>query len=221
MSDSPLQKKPNEKEADIQFTTDNIGRWASRQENPFAEQNRKEQAKKQERAKKRKKFSPIVIISASAIAIIAAVVGLVFLIIYIVNRPVPIAPPTIAGSTMQDISDYRDLLQNLFNQNNGTNEDKRQEINQTVDGSLSTNNGKENAAAIILAQASFYLNNGVYDEALRAASTIDPEQLPLEQQVLYYNILCSGNSVLGNEELANKYSAIMYDIVDQLGGIGG
>lgn len=74
--------------AKVQFKSDNIGRWASKQENPFAEQNRKTAAKKQQQAEQRKKAAPFVVVVVSIVAVVAAVCGLVFLIIALINsRP--------------------------------------------------------------------------------------------------------------------------------------
>lgn len=216
MSNSPLDKNKPDNKPDVQFTTENIGRWASRQEDPFAKQKRQEQEKKNARAKKRQKASPIIVLIISIPLVGAAIFGLVMLIINIVNRPAPVAPPTIAGNSTQDISDYRDILQGIFDRNKGTNEEKRQEIDQAVEGTLGTSAGKEYDSSVRLAQGSFYLNNNMANEAISSVENLNPDHLNLEQKQVYYYVLYYANALNGNTKKAQEYSNILFDITYEL-----
>ncbi len=223
MSNSPSDKKSNQK-PDIQFTTGNIGRWSSRQEDPFAEQNRKRAAKKQTRNVKRQKVAPIIVIIAGVILTAAAIIGLIFLIIHLSHRTVN-EIPEINGSTTQDIADYRDLLQNFYNQrpSDATEEEKLQAVQDAVNSTLDTAGGRENEVAVKIAQASFYIDNSRYEDALRVADSISHsvDALDLDQQILYYSILYISYYKVGNQEKGDEYSAKVSDLIgEQQGWIG-
>lgn len=229
MSNSP-QNKPaanNSSQPDIEFTTSNIGRWASKQENPFAEQNRKTAAKKRARAEKRQKARPIAVIAVSAVAIAAAIWGLVVLIIHLINRPVELDPetytPEIAGGTMEDVNDYREILQSFYNErkkttiNNESNDSNSgnatqeeqdklyQDIDKVVQNTLNSSSGKEHTNAVILAQITFCAANGCYQQGIDAAQQINADQLTQEQRSIYYNVLANCYLWSGDEDKAEEY----------------
>ncbi len=207
MSNSP-QNKPaanNSSQPDIEFTTSNIGRWASKQENPFAEQNRKTAAKKRARAEKRQKARPIAVIAVSAVAIAAAIWGLVVLIISLINRP-DIQTPVISGTTTEDIAEYRDQLQNFYNRRpDASDEERLQDVKDAIDRTLNTSNGKAYADQVRLAEIGFYENNGMPQEVVDIADQIDPENLSAKQQLEYYNSLANSYYALGNIERSDYY----------------
>lgn len=127
MSNSLPDKNANKQgKPDIQFTTGDIGRWASQQEDPFAEQNRKRAIKKQERNRKRQKAAPIVVIITSIILVSASIFGLVILIINLTKSTLPedIATGSEGASIVNDDAQkiYNDFLINFYNhQNSGDN----------------------------------------------------------------------------------------------------
>ena len=221
MSDSPLDKKNDSEKPEIQFTTENIGRWASKQENPFAKQNRERQAKRRERDKKREKAAPFIVMFGSALVIGVALWGLVMLIVGLINRPEPEAI-AIAGGTTQDMVDYRDKLQNLFNQNvSGNSDDKLKEIQEAVDDTLSTTNGRRNENAVKIAQMLFLSSNWYYDEIEQIAETINPGELTLEQKSNYYDVLFAKAQSEGDYEKADELFEIVYQLSQEIGGEGG
>lgn len=207
MSNSP-QDKPaskNPSQPDIEFTTSNIGRWASKQENPFAEQNRKTAAKKQARAEKRKKARPIAVIVISVLAVAAAIWGLVVLIISLVNRP-DAQTPVISGATTKDIAEYRDQLQNFYNRRpDASDEERLQDVKDAVDRTLNTSNGKEYATQVRLAQIGFYINNGNYQEIVDLEEQINDEDLDNIQKAEYYNAMANAYYKLGDIAKSDEY----------------
>lgn len=220
MSSSPSDKNSNKK-PDIQFTTGDIGRWSSRQEDPFAEQNRKRAVKKQTRNAKRQKAAPIVVIIISVILVATAIVGLVFLIIHLSHRTVS-EIPEINGSTTQDIANYRDLLQNFYNKRpDATEDEKLQAVQDAVNSALDTANGRENESAIKVAQVIFLSNNNLYTEAAEKAKDIDENALDPEQKMLFYSIMYNIKNNLGQVDEANDYYFKMYELNEELGGVGG
>lgn len=217
MSDSPLDKKPDAGKTDVQFSSQNIGRWAAKQESPFAKQNRERQAKRREQNKKRQKAAPFIVILSSAAVVGLALWGLVMIIVGWVNQP-RIEAPTIAGSSEQDIIDYRDKLQNLFNQNvSGNAQDKLQAIQNAVNGTLDTTDGLENENAVKLSQMLFLANNSYYDEAAQIAETFNPDELTVEQQINYYTILRLKAQRDEDYEENDRVSIIIYNLYNELG----
>ncbi len=217
MSDSPLDKKPNAEKTDVQFSSQNIGRWASKQENPFAKQNRERQAKRREQDKKRQKAAPFIVILSSAVVIGVALWGLVMIIAGWMNQP-KVEVPTIAGSTEQDMIDYRDKLQGLFNQNVSSNtQDKLQEIQNAVNGTLKTPDGRQNENVVKLAQMIFLVNNQYYDEAAEIAKTFNPDELTIEQQINYYTVLRLKAQRDEDYDENDRVSIIIYNLYNELG----
>lgn len=216
-TNEPKVSSPVDNDADLKskFKAENIGRWAAKQENPFAEQNRKAQAKKQAIDKKRLKAGPIIGIVLGVICAIAAVVGLVVLVINLVTRQPEqkiTYAPTIDGSSEEDVTKYQDLLQQFFNEQQNSvpsNQDDylssnqlSANINQVVQNTLNTSSGKANENAVLFAQLSFYSLNGFYNGVIEVAPKINVDQLSDYQKVGYYNCLADAYNGLGNSDEA-------------------
>lgn len=219
MSSSPSDKKPNQ--PDIQFTTGNIGRWNSRQEDPFAKQNRERAAKTQAKNRKKRKAATIIAIIIGAILTIAAVVGLIFLIIHLAQREVAEAPE-ISGGTSEDISNYRDLLQEIYDRNpDATDEERAQAVQNAVDGTLGTQNGREHENAVKTAQIILLADNNLCREAVDLAPGISEDALDLDLKILYYNSMYACTNRLGLADLSSEYFLKLYNANEEQGGEGG
>lgn len=218
MSDSPLSKKSNDK-PEVQFTADKIGHWASKQENPFAEQNRKAAARKQREHEQAKKATPIVAIILGIAAVVAAVGGLVVLIVFLINSQPKPEVVEIAGSSAQDIADYRDILNNFYNQDPyATTEDRIQNIENIVNGTLDSANGKDNSDAVLCAQAYLYYNNGLYQEVVNVGGRIDVGRLDDGQKANIYEAMANSYYMLGDQENADVYYSLL--LSTPVGGAG-
>lgn len=198
-----------------QFRTENIGNWAARQEGYFAEQNRKDAAKREKAEQTRKKVLPIVYIIGGVIAAGLIIWGVVVLVISFTTKPEDNAP-TIAGNTSEDVDNYRDILQDFFNKG-GSIED----IENTVNDTLSTNNGQEYADQVRLAELIFLQGNGYYSEALEKSNGVNPDNLNLDQKIFFYGILYYCNEILGNTEAADENFRRQYELSREQGGNGG
>ncbi len=223
MSNSPQDKTTSSGKAErkVQFESSKIGRWAHRQENPFAAQNRKRQAKKQASNQKREKATPFVVLFGSAAVIGIALWGLVMLIVTL-NNKAAIDAPDILGSTMEDIFAYSDQLQNFYNQHLGTPTEQLEDVSKMVEGTLKKPSGKKYSNEVRLAQGMFYFSHELYYETIEALSDIDPETLnDLAQKVMYYDTMYYVYAVTGNEEVANEYAMKGYEYHQELGGSGG
>ena len=206
---SPQDQPP--RQPDIEFTTGNIGRWASQQENAFAEQNRQAALEKQERKQKFRKVAPYIFVGSGVIVVALIIWGIIALVGH-VKETTPENIVAIAGGSSQDIADYQDILQEFYNQHNGTREEKRKGIEHLVQGTINnTPNGQTYADQIRLAQITMYVRNGLYDAALELSNNVDPDSFDLENLATYYSMLYSCYAVLGNTEKAEEYSALSYE----------
>lgn len=200
---------------DVTFRSENIGKWAARQENPFAEQNRKTAARKKKQKENIRKARPYIFtVGIVAIIIIAAVLG-IMLIASIINRPSP-EIPNIAGGTFEDVTNYKDLLHKIYQENN----DNPKSIDEAVAETLKTSEGKEFENEVRLAQMLFYQDNNQADKVNEIGDMIQPDQLSIESQLRYYNGLYYGAKSDGDESKANEYLNIIYDIANEIGGEG-
>lgn len=198
-------------EQNLNFSTENIGQWAAKQESPFAAQNRKTSEKKKARAKR----TPIIILGV--IAGLLLVGGIITLIIVLVQSSGKVEPPEIYGSSSTDIYDYQDALSQIYRDS----DENLDAVADAVDGTLSTEAGKANEAQVRIAEAYFYGENGDFQRAIDALGDVDPSQLSIEQQVMYYDTLYYSNTILGNDELADEYFQKSYELRVELGGEGG
>ncbi len=162
-------------------------------------------------------YTPLIIVLI--VAIIAVVAGTVTAVIIGTREK----DPEITIGADGDVYDYRDALFNLYEQkiNEGeSGEDAMKAVNDAVNKELDTDRGREYRNQTLLAQMNVYQNASDYAKAISMASKINPDELTIEQKVVYYNILYYSNAKLGNTEDANKYSIIVYDLTDELGGEG-
>lgn len=220
MSNSPLDKKlhNNTQKSNVQFKTKDIGRWASLQENPFAEQNRKTAEKNREAAKKRLKVAPAVIAVISVVVIGLGIWGLVSLIVHIVEtwpKDEPVAE-VIEGGSREDISKYREILQNFYNQHNNV-----QSVQDVVNSTLESESGQRYPEAVKIAESSFYITNGFYQEAIDALSSVDAEKLDDYQKVAYYTVLSCSYTRTDQPDKAQEYSDLLYDLTASMEGYYG
>lgn len=214
-SGQPANSTPTQDSAapNSNFTTGNIGRWASQQENVFAEQNRKADAEKQKRNQQFRKIAPYLYIGGGIIVVALIVWGIIALVNRTQDNPSQTGPVEIAGSTSQDIADYQEILQSFYSQHDGTRKDKQEGINQIVQNTInSTSSGQENVDAIRLAQMGVYAVNGLYDAAIEVANNANPDNLTLDQLASYYNIMYDCYSGLGNTEKADEYDRLSYEV---------
>lgn len=202
------QSKPSKSEPE--FTVKNIGKWASRQENPFADQNRKAAAKKQKANEARKKATPIVAVVAAVIATGVAIFGLVMLIIVLIDSQPRPDVIEIAGGSTQDIVDYQNILMDFYNQNPyATPEERVQNIQNIVNGTLGSESGKNNSDAVLYAQLYVYVNEGLYQEIVDVGEKINVDKLNDELKSNVYNAMTNAYYALGDQEKANIYRDLL------------
>lgn len=238
MSNSPQQAKSNLDKTDpkVQFKTENIGSWASRQENPFAKQNRERQTKKQERDKKRQKVAPFFVTFASAAVIGVALWGLVMLVVGLVRDNTLPADITL-GST--GALELQDKAQALFNQHvkkptstgdsssegnsDGNDATTPQPSEEEVDAAIgavndfynqwseTTNDELKKAELMLLEMETFY-NNAQMGALVEASKKANYEVLNTAQKSQYYGMLVNASNALGDVPTANMYLELMKEL---------
>lgn len=209
----------------VEFKTENIGRWASKQENPFAEQNRKTDAKKKKRQAKVRKSFPVVMSMLTGSLAILLVFCIVMLAMTIANAPKTIKLPEIDGDTAQSIIDYREMLQQMFDQENtddsGDEVVSVDDINNAINASIRGERDREKQNAVRLAQLSFYVNNDLFSEAVELGGSLDPDSMTLEQRSLFYNAMAYSLHAVGNEEESVRYYGLASAIVGEINRANG
>lgn len=229
MSNTPLGKKSN---PDIQFTTGNIGRWAGQQEDPFAEQNRQRAAKKQERNRKRLKTAPIIAIISGSILGVAALIGLVFLIIAITKNPLPedITPGSEGAIAVSNEAQqvYDDYIKNFYNRQNSSDGDldgsAENPNSDAVQGAMNAVNDyftqRENGVRddaqqndYKLIQMLFYNSNGQPAEIIKVAEGVKTDLMSNEQKLYYWGMLVNASFNIGDGEKAYYYVNLMEEIM--------
>lgn len=205
----------NANSKDIAFRSENIGQWAARQENPFAEQNRQTAARKKKQKENLRKARPYALIAIIVAAIIGAALLLITLIASMISHSSN-ETPIIAGDSAEDVNSYKDLLHQIYQNNNNSTES----VDKAVDKTLETANGKEYEDEVRLAQMMFYQDNNQPEEVNQIGETIQPNDLSPGLQLQYYNSLYYVAMSKHDSEKANEYLAIIYNIANQLGGDG-
>lgn len=211
MTNNGALARPDDAE-DVNFRTENIGKWASQQENPFAKQNRERQAELERRRTSWHKYRPPIVVAACIIFTGLVTWGMVAVIMAMVNRPEYV--PTIAGGSYEDITDYTEKLQQIQQEN----PDNPNIIQETVDKTLETADGEQYVNQVLLAQMAYYYDNITCDEVIGMKDKIDISKLSGERRVSYYNMLYSCYDFLGMKEEAREYSRLAVELSQLIRG---
>lgn len=226
-SQNPSSANPN-----VAFKSDYIGQWAAKQEDPFAEQNRKAAEKKAAQEAARKKAMPYVKIGSIVAGCVAVIAIIVTVVLVVTHDSDASYAPEISGSSEDDILKYQDLLQQFYDRKKDektdddyleniagtgeTPENNPQEdegliagVNQIVQNTLETVGGQNNTNAVLCAQAYFYFNNGYYQEVVNTIEQINLDTLDNTIKSSIYEVAANSYYWLGDEEKADAY----YDLL--------
>lgn len=211
-SASHASAQNNQNNSAVAFKSDYIGQWAAKQEDPFAEQNRKAADKKAAQEAARKKAMPYIKIGSIVAACVAVLAIIITVIVVIINQPKP-EVPTIAGDSSEDVSDYTGILQDAYDQNQNLDD-----VDKIVEDTLGTDNGREYEAQVRLAEMVFYFDNDLYQQLIDTGVRIDPNSLQPDQRLRYYNYMRYGYSVLNDSDKANEYMDLVFELSNELSG---
>lgn len=217
----PTSNNNSNHQSNVQFKTANIGQWAAKQENPFAAQNRRADEKRQQAAKTRRKVLPIVAIVGGIVAVSLVTWGVILLVASF-NKPEPEEDVPV----FQPILNYRDTLQNVYNNNVKENDEDKtaaiEAVAAVVDEAVVNETNPEAVAELRLSQLLLYINNEDIDAAAAIAQDLlKNEALSVDGQTwcwdaLYQKAIADGDAELAQEYMMNRYKASVL-----MGGEGG
>lgn len=247
MDDLPQNKKPNsganaaparimgssssESNSNVAFKSDYIGQWAAKQDDPFAEQNRKAAAEKAAKDAARKKVMPYIKIG-SIIAAAAAVLAVIIVVIVVIATPKPITTLTPEESTSfqeeaQKIFDRHTQNIDLSNTENLTDREKEdiekalEEVGKYYERQADRAENNEAQAQVTMEEMSFYLWNNQPEAALKASEKISTEGLTSDTLSNFYGMMQSTYYVLGDMEQAERYFNLMVETIGEENYVAG
>lgn len=205
----------------VAFKSDYIGQWAAKQDNPFAEQNRKAAEKKAAQDAARKKALPFVKIGAIAAAVIAVIIVVVVVIIQ-ANQLPPLPDDITIGS--EGAAEVTDSAQKIFDDYVNKLGDKTEE---TVEGPALTEEEMQGAIEAVsdyfqqqsnrtedmntkvnlaLIEMQFYGYKGQPTAIIKAAEGFDIKDMTTLQAQQYLGMLMNAAYSIGDTEAGNRYA---------------
>ncbi len=235
MSDSPQSLSPkgtneNQTKESPRYNTANIGQWASRQENPFAAQNRKAKVRKQESDLKRQKATPLVAFAVGAVLVAVAVWGLVMLVMTLLGSNALPEDLQIGSDGAAELQDRAQEIYNEYLQSNGSNDDSEPPSAEDTDAAINaaadyfnkqSNRAKDDAekASVALVEMMFYGDNGQSQKVIDMRDKVNLDYLNDTQKIQYYGMLMNAASNTGDLELRQEVMEKMSEIVPEDGEI--
>lgn len=219
MSDLPA-KDDQDGSSDLGFRTENIGKWKEKQENPFAEQNRKAAEEKKKRDAAHAKTMPYVkggLIALGCMLSIALVV--VAIILFTRPKPLPedITPGSVGAAEITD--DAQKVFDNFVNKIgnvaigvNGepklSDEEMQKALEAVSDYFEQQNNRIEDESKkinLVIVEMQFYARKGQPSAVLRAAEGYDVGMMTDTQALQFLGLLMDAAFGVGDVDLANEY----------------
>lgn len=210
------QSNPN-----VAFKSDYIGQWAAKQDDPFAEQNRKAAEKKAAEEAARKKVLPYIKIG-SIVAGCVAVIAIIVAVVIIVSKKTPISEVTAEDSAVfqeeaQEIFDkYTTGIDTSADNKDNLTEQEKEDIDRAIEEvgkyyESQANRAENNSAVVQIAldEMMFYLWNDQPEAAIAAADKLQTDTMTFEQQTGYYSLLQSAYYTIGNYERADYFYELM------------
>lgn len=247
MDDLSQNKKPNsgantaptrimgpfssESNPNVAFKSDYIGQWAAKQDNPFAEQNRKAAAEKAAKDAARKKAMPYIKIG-SIVAAAVAVLAVIIVVIVVIATPKPIT-----ALTPEESASFQEEAQKIFDKHtqnidlsdteNLTDKEKEdiekalEEVGKYYEQQADRAENNEAQAQVTMEEMSFYLWNNQPEAALKASEKISTEGLTSDTLSNFYGMMQSTYYVLGDMEQAERYFNLMVETIGEENYVAG
>lgn len=218
-SNSDTKKTDASSSSEPQFTTDKIGQWASRQENPFAEQNRRRQAKKQAGDDRLRKAAPY-IFGGGMLALICGLIVCIIMLVVDLNAVMPLPEDVSMGSEgAQQVQDRAQEIMNKYlkNKNNSSNSNTNEQPTQKEIDKAVAEVGKfyEQQAAqtddenkkidVILLKMELYYNNYQLQQVVDVSTELDASKMSDIQKGQLWTMLANTYYNLDNKELGDSY----------------
>lgn len=199
----------------MQYLSKDIGAWQARQESPFAEQNRRtaaeQAAKQQAKLHFKEQFEKYLPTANYVIVGISTFLVLLFSTLWLVGVFIP--TPEIAGDSTDDINNYVNALQEIYEDFN----ENPKIVKKAVGNTLRTENGKKYHDATRLGQALFGQSNALYRDAVDAAKdVVAADKLTLYERLRLYNVFYYSGYYAGDKELSDIYDPVVSELIYEL-----
>lgn len=194
----------------VEFTTQNIGAWKSKQEDPFAKQNQEIAEKKAKRAEARKKLQPYFKWGAIGLGAVAVIVAVIIVLVNVLKQP-EYEGPEIGGASTEDVQKLASELQAIYANSSGYDQ-----VDDAVDNLLQTDQGKRYETQVKLSQLNVYYFNGNIDGAADLLTQIDVTKLNTQQQLMYYDAAYMVTSARMDSDSADAYYQIILELTIKL-----
>ena len=216
-----LPTAPDKATTTSDYKTANIGQWKSKQEDLFAKQNKERSEKKAKKKATFKKALPFMIVFGVLLVVGLGTWGVISLINYL-NRPTleetASDPSIIAGNSSEDIKNYQDYLQKVYNDalasamteegtDVATDEAKakaNEALSEAVANTAATEAGEKYRDAMRLSEMLVYYDTWQCDHILRLEDQINPDNLNLQGQYRYNLALQNCYQVRGDTKRADE-----------------
>ncbi len=218
-SQNPASANPN-----VAFKSDYIGQWAAKQEDPFAEQNRKAAEKKAAQEAARKKAIPYVKIGSIVAGCVAVIIVAIVIIINITKpAPLPEVTPEESATMTEEAQKIFDKYTQGINLDDAENltEKEKEDIQKAVDEvgkyyEQQADRTEDNSVVIQLTmdEMMLYLWNNQPEAALKASERIDPNIMDTEEKISFYSLMGNIYDGFGDNTQAEYY----YDLMRKASG---
>lgn len=206
----------------VAFKSEYIGQWAAKQDDPFAEQNRKAAEKKAAQEAARKKAMPYIKIGSIAAAC-AAVLAVIIAIIVIVNQPAPLPDDITLGSS--GAAEVTESAQKVFDNYVNKLGDKtvetgegpaltEEEMQGAIDAVSNYFQQQDNRTEdmttkinLALIEMQFYGYKGQPEAIIRAADGFNIEDMTTSQAQQYLGMLMNAAYSLNDIEAGDRYAS--------------
>ena len=190
----------------VQFASSNPSTQTAKAPDYFAEQNRIA-AEKKKLSQKKGKIAAIVLGTIALVAIVGVTVALVVAL----NRPegdtvsVPNVQPIITSDSTAMIKNLQAHAQEAY----GAKHDLAAVMQLFSEQQAVTDPSYLNQ--LRLAQITFYVTNGLYQQSANLEREIESDKLPLEQRGIFYDAMYSTYLGLKDNEKAGEYFGLSYE----------
>lgn len=227
----------NVAEPAVEYKSSDIGVKTAVKKDPFA----KHKTDQAERKRARRKLYPL--IAVAIVGILALIALVVIFIIWLINSTKG-DPSNITKDdsvTSEEIISFNNAANELGDAANEAYSDKPDDpyakdgnldaANEVFDGAIAaadeTASRENNAESTYYAnqlkmqKMGFYMNRGLYQEAVDMGLSLDTDNMVIEQRASLYMLLSNSYSNLGDEAKATEYQIKLNDLSVEAGGYGG
>ena len=200
----------------VQFKSKDIGVETAKPQDIFAKQRKEAEKQKQAEKKTRK----ILIIVFSILGGLIVIGLLIWLIVWLVqinttpaeDDPVVVDPTILTPGSTEELSNLSNAAQSAFEDAANNGGDAEAAADAIFESATQNDADAAYANQILLSKIMFYGVNGDYASVREIFDEVDPDQLPLDQQIIYYNVGSNAYQEGGDYARAEEYINLVYEL---------